>query len=79
MSFDIILGKKAESDIQLSKHINSISRNPFFQIRYSNVRCLPVNKFPYIIHFLLDEKRKTAYIISILHTSQNPDKWPGKR
>ena len=61
--------------LSVSKHISSISKNPFFQIRYSNVRCLPVKKFPFMIHFLVDEKRKIAYIISIFHTSQSPDKW----
>ncbi|MBI4931562.1 MAG: type II toxin-antitoxin system RelE/ParE family toxin [Bacteroidetes bacterium] len=61
--------------LSLSKHIAFISKNPFFQIRYSNVRCLPMTKFPFMIHFILDEKVKTVYIISVFHTSQNPDKW----
>ncbi|TAL59842.1 MAG: type II toxin-antitoxin system RelE/ParE family toxin [Bacteroidetes bacterium] len=67
------LGKKFLSEIE--KHFSSINRNPFYQIRYNRVRCLPVIKFPFMIHFLLDEKEKTAYIISVFHTSQNPDKW----
>ena len=60
--------------IAIDKHFSSIGRNPFFQIRYSNVRCLPVQKFPFLIHFILDEKEKSAYIISVFHTSQHPYK-----
>ena len=60
----------------IDKHFQSISQNPFYQIRYSNVRCLPVRKFPFMIHFVVDEKNKNAYVISILHTSQDPNNYP---
>lgn len=62
--------------VAAKKHIASIRANPFFQIRYGQIRCLPVKKFPFMIHFLLDEKAKIVYILSVFHTSQNPDKWP---
>ena len=69
------LGEKFWLSVQ--KHIASIGKNPFFQIRYGEIRCLPVTKFPFMIHFLIDEKVKIVYILSVFHTSQNPDKWPG--
>jgi plasmid stabilization system protein ParE len=67
------LGKKFESTID--KHFLVISRNPFFQIRYSGIRCLPVKKFPFLIHFVVDEKRKEVFIISVFHTSKNNTEW----
>ena len=67
------LGKKFLSAIE--KHFDSLNKNPFFQIRYYNVRCLPVKKFPFMIHFILDEKTKKVYVISVLHTSQDPHRW----
>lgn len=51
--------------LSLVKHIASISKNPFFQIRYSNVRCLPMTKFPFMIHLLLDEKEKIAIVLNM--------------
>jgi toxin ParE1/3/4 len=67
------LGKKFEASIE--KHFLSISKNPFFQIRYSGIRCLPIKKFPFLIHFIVDEKRKIVYVISVFHTSQNNSEW----
>jgi hypothetical protein len=32
---------------QIETSLNSLESNPFFQTRYSNIRCLPVNRFPY--------------------------------
>ena len=29
--------------------------NPLYQIRYDDVRCLPIKKFPYMAHFTVDE------------------------
>jgi toxin ParE1/3/4 len=39
------LGRKFESS--LNKYIASLEKNPFFSIRYDQVRCLPLKKFPY--------------------------------
>ncbi|SMP03023.1 type II toxin-antitoxin system RelE/ParE family toxin [Chryseobacterium profundimaris] len=40
---------------QLSKAYDQLERNTFFQIRYDDVRVLPIKKFPYIILFHIDE------------------------
>lgn len=55
----------------IEKHFIAIIKKPHFQIRYQNVRCLPVKKFPYMIHFTVDEKTTTIHIEAILHTSRN--------
>jgi toxin ParE1/3/4 len=47
------LGKQFESS--LNKHVLALNKHPFFRIRYDDVRCLPLNKFPYMIHFTVDE------------------------
>lgn len=72
-SQQIGLGKKFEAEVD--KHISYLHKNPFFQIRYSNVRCLPLRKFPFLIHYTVDEKNKMVSVISILNTSQDPKKW----
>ena len=67
------LGKKFETVVD--KHILTISKNPFFQIRYNGVRCLPVKTFPFMIHFVIDEERNEVFIISVFHTSKNNNEW----
>lgn len=47
------LGKRFHAEI--FKSFNAIKKNPFYQIRYSNVRCLPLKKFPAMIHFTINE------------------------
>ena len=49
--------------------------NPFFEVRYNNVRCLPVDNFPYLIHFTVDEPKNFVTIRAVLHTSRNPKVW----
>lgn len=61
---------------QLSKAYDQLERNPFFQIRYDDVRVLPLKKFPYIILFHIDEIKKCIYVISVFCTHQNSEKYP---
>ena len=67
------LGEKFES--VANKYITQLSESPYFQIRYDEVRCLPIKNFPFMIHYSIDEKKQTIIIWAILHTSLNPDKW----
>jgi hypothetical protein len=68
------LGKKFEK--ALDEHIQSISKNPFFQVHYKDYRILLVKNFPYKIVYYLNETKKTAYITAIFNTYQNPIKQP---
>jgi len=49
--------------------------HPFYQVRYKNVRCLPMKKYPYMIHLTVDEKERIVTIRAVIHTSQNTDGW----
>jgi hypothetical protein len=54
--------------------INSLKINPFFAVRYNNIRCLPIGqKLPYMLHFTIDEKTKTVYVHALINTSKDPD------
>lgn len=67
------LGKKFHNTIEVT--LSKLKKNPFFQIRYDDVHCLPVKVFPYMIHFTVDEERKVIIVRAVFHTSQTPDKW----
>ncbi|MBL7893510.1 MAG: type II toxin-antitoxin system RelE/ParE family toxin [Bacteroidia bacterium] len=68
------LGKKFEKELDIN--FERLEKLPYFQRRYGNVRCLPLKKFPFMIHFTVDENLYKIAIHAILHTSLNPVKWP---
>jgi hypothetical protein len=68
------LGKRFANAVK--KSTKQLEDNPFFQLRYDSVRCLPLPKFPYMLHFIVNEDLKTVRIYGVLHTSLNPnDHW----
>jgi len=46
-----------------------------YAIRYDDIHCMPVKKFPYMIHYRIDYKNKFVKVEALFHTSQNPEKW----
>lgn len=67
------LGEKFEATV--NKHMLSISKNPFFQSRYDNVHCLPLKKYPYMIHYTINETDKIVTVRAVFHTSLDSKKW----
>lgn len=59
----------------LDKSINQLIINPFFQIRYENVRCLPLKKFPFMVHYTIDEGNSSLTIRAVFNTSKDPGIW----
>ena len=50
-----------------------ISNLPFgFQIKYKNVRTIQLRKFPFIVHYFLNEPQKQAVIIAVTHSRKKP-------
>ena len=39
------------------------------------VRCLPMRRFPFMIHFTVNEVSTQVIIRAVLHTSSNPERW----
>lgn len=61
---------------QAKAQINSLKKNPLGSaIRYANVRCLLIKKFPFMIHFTIDDKQKLVEVFAVYHTSRNPKIW----
>ncbi|MES2138539.1 MAG: type II toxin-antitoxin system RelE/ParE family toxin [Bacteroidota bacterium] len=65
-------GLSLKFDKELNNYFLTLQKNPFFQTRYANVHCLPLKKFPVMIHFTIDEKLNAVYIRAVLNTSKNP-------
>lgn len=63
------LGEKFENAIH--KNIIKLAKNPFFEMRYDNIRCFPIKKFPFMIHFEVQENKNNIRILAVFHTSRN--------
>ncbi len=46
-----------------------------YQVRYDDIRLLPIPSFPYRAHYRADELTNTVFVEAILHTSENPEEW----
>jgi hypothetical protein len=65
------LGFKFIKTVKLQ--ISKIKSNAYgFQVRYSDIRCAPLNKFPYTVHYRVLPKTMIIMITAILCDYRNP-------
>jgi len=63
-----------EFELSLERSFEVIVNNPLaFQEKYDNVRIHFVERFPYGIHYIVEET--TIRIFGVFHTSINPTHW----
>ena len=68
------LGKKFQK--QVINQINSLKKDAnLYAIRYKNVRCMIVKKFPFMVHYTFDDMLNNVQIFAVIHTSKNPKIW----
>jgi len=71
------LGKKFQN--QVVKQINSLIKDPqIHAIRYKSIRCMLVKKFPYMVHFYINEETIVVEVLSVISTDRNPKVGEGK-
>ena len=63
---------------QVKSQINSLKTDAEIHTnRYENVRCMLIKKFPFMVHYTVDNL--TVNIFAILHTSRNPKIWEDRK
>lgn len=68
------LGKRFYNTID--KHFKFLAKNyTSFAVRYDDIRCMPVGKFPYMIHYRALQSQHTISIKAVFCTHDDPDKW----
>lgn len=67
------LGEKFEA--YFNKYIKTLAKNPFYQVRYHNIRCLPLKKYPFMVHFTVDIELKAVYIHAVINTKKDPKEY----
>jgi plasmid stabilization system protein ParE len=72
------LGKRFKN--QVKKQIDSLTIKALvYGTRYTDVRCMLIHKFPFLVHFVIDETESSVEIFAVLHTSRNPKIWLQRR
>jgi hypothetical protein len=69
------LGEEFEEEEEVNNYLISISKTKFFQVRYDEVRCLPLKRFPYMIHYSVDEDKKLIIVRAVFNTHRSPEIW----
>ncbi len=65
------LGKRFAAQLQLT--LNAVNRNPFFaSFHYDDIRCAAIKKFPYLVHYHIDETSLLVTIIAVYPTHEEP-------
>lgn len=58
------------------KHLDSLKDTAdHFALRYDDIHCMPIKKFPYMAHYRIDSKDKTVKVEAVFHTSRDPERW----
>lgn len=58
---------------QLQHTLNTIKNNPTVaSIRYDNIRCAQIKKFPYLVHYHIDAAGKLVTILAVYSTYREP-------
>ena len=65
---------------QVKAQINTLTKNPLaYGIRYSSVRGMLIKRFPFLVHFTVDDTNSIVKIFSVFHTSRNPEIWKPRK
>ena len=54
------------------KALKKLQTNPFFQVRYKDIHCLPLEVFKYMLHFKIDEQNLTVTVFAVISTHRDP-------
>jgi toxin ParE1/3/4 len=65
-------GAPAHFITAIKETFETLETNPFFCVRYKNIRAIKIRKFPYSLYFIVNEERKTVRILSCFHNKRNP-------
>ena len=46
-----------------------------FAVKYDDIRCMGIDRFPYMVHYRVNEQTSTVKVEALLHTSRDPEIW----
>ena len=65
---------------QVKQQISSLrTKAKSYGTKYHDVRCMSIKNFPYLVHYVIEDKTTTVKVFAVIHTSRNPLIWEEKR
>jgi len=65
---------------QVVHQVSSLkTRAGHYAIRYANVRCMLIKKFPFMVHYVIHQENTTIIILAVFHTGQDPKIWGNRK
>lgn len=64
----------------VKKQLQQIKKNPqSIAVRYDDVRCIKVKKFPYLIHFKIFPENNIVKVTAVFSTHRDPKIWDQRK
>ena len=79
-AMDFLKSRRKGLDIKFladyKSRLKTLKTNPFFEVRYDDIRCLPLEIFKYMIHYSVDEVNNVVQVNAVISTYLDPeDSW----
>jgi plasmid stabilization system protein ParE len=58
-------GNRFLDSLESAKRVLKV--NPYYQIRYRNIRSISLRQFPYSLYFIVEEEQNTVRVLSCFH------------
>jgi hypothetical protein len=56
------------------KQLKSLKKDALlYQIRYEDVRCIQIHRFPFMIHYTLDLEQNKVFAHAVVNTNKDPN------
>lgn len=49
-----------------------------FAVKYDDVLCMCIKKFPYLVHYRVNQQTQIVKVEALLHTSRDPKLWKNR-
>lgn len=60
---------------EVKKRVRELSSDfHLYEVKYDAIRCITVSKFPFLIHYRIDETLEMVFVEAIIHMSMDPEK-----
>ncbi len=77
---DQLQGLGSRFQKQIKSQINSLKNDAtLYSNRYGDVRCMVIKKFPFMVHYTINNKLLLVEVFAVIHTSRNPKIWEERR
>lgn len=71
------LGKQFYSKVK--SRVSYIQKYPFsYQVKYRNTRSALIENFPFLIHYRIEEAKKTIVVLGVTRSSRDPLIWQNR-